>query len=147
MPALPRRFGIERGVEQFLDPCRKQILRRAAPRIAYRPDAARRRTWPRRLLGAYGYFARDGATFTSNAIACERRAPGANGGVGDLGDPEIGRPAVAPGRFCSDAAIRRDQRKLANHWPLRRKQDPEPCPLPRSQRPRQKPDTRRVFAN
>ena len=72
--------------------------------------------------------------------------PGAGGRRGDLGEPEIGRTAVALGRFRRDAPIGRDQRKLALERLLRGEDDAQRRALPRRERRGQHRELGGVFA-
>ena len=93
-------------------------------------------SWPRTAISRVNVLHSADSPWRTS-LACQV----ASGGRGDLGKPEIGRPAVALMRFGGDAAIGRDQRKLAverllrseNHaqrrafpWRGRRGQDGEP---------------------
>ena len=142
----PRRRRVERRVEQLLDPGGIQVFRRAIPGIAQRPDAAIRRARPRRLDGAHGDLARDRAALGRRAVARELRVPRPRGRRRDLGEPEIRRPAVPLTRFGRDAAIGRDQRKLALDRLLRGEDDAQRRALPGRDRRGQDREFGRLFA-
>ena len=113
MQRRPRRRRIERRVEQLLDPCRVQIFRLAVPGIAQGPEAPIGRARSRRLDSAYGDLVGDRGAIRRPAVARELGMPRPRGRRRDLGEPEIRRPAVPLTRFGRDAAVGRDQRKLA----------------------------------
>ena len=146
MQRRPRRRGVERRVEQLLDPCGIQVFRRAIPGIAHGPDASRRRVRPRRLVGADGDVAGDRAALGRRALARELRLPRPRGRRRDLGEPEIGRAAVPLARFGRDAAVGRNQRKLALERLLRGEDDAQRRALPRRDRRGQDRELGRVFA-
>ena len=114
---------------------RFQVLRRGQTLPAV---VARRR----RLVGAHGDFARDRAAPGRRAVARELRVPRARGRRRDLGEPEIGRPAMPVTRAGRDASVRRDQRKLALERLLRDEEDAQGRALPRRDRRRQEPRVR-----
>ncbi len=143
---LPRQRLLERRVEQLLDPCGVEVLRRAVPCIAHGPDALPRRTRRRRCALAHGYLARDRAALRRRAVARELRVPGAHGGRCDLGEPEIRRPAVPLTRSNGDVSIGRDQRKLAIERLLRGEDDTQRRALPRRDRRGQDREPSSVFA-
>ena len=70
----PRQLLADRRVEQLLDPGRIQVFRRAVPRVAQRPDAARRPARPRRRIGAHGDLARASRRPRASRATCLRRA-------------------------------------------------------------------------
>ena len=108
----PRRRGVDRIVEQLLDPCGEQVLVGAIPRVAQRPDASLHRARRRRPVGAHGDLAGDRAAAAALARgSAARHLPAA--GDGHLGEPEVGRSAMPPARSRRDRAVRRDQRQLA----------------------------------
>ncbi len=146
MQGRPRRRRVERRVEQLLDPCGIQVFRRAIPGVAHGPDAPLRSAWPRRLGGAHGDVARDGAALGRGVVARERRAPGPRRRRGDLGDPDIGRPAAPLTRLGRDASVGRDQRKLALERLLRGEDDAQRRALPRRCRRGQDRELGCVFA-
>ena len=119
----------------------------AVPGIAHRPDAALDlRAARRRFVRAHGDFARDRAALGRRVVARERRVPRPHGRRGDLGEPEIGRPAVPLARFGRDASIGRDQRQLALERLLRGEDDAQRRALPRRERRGQDRELGRVFA-
>ena len=146
MQRLPRRRRVERRIEELLDPCGIQVFRRAVPGIAQGPDAPFRRARPRRLAVAHGDLARDRAALGRRAVAREPHLPLPRGRRRDLGEPEIRRPAVPLTRFGRDAAIGRDQRKLALERLLRGEDDAQRRALPRRDRRGQDRELGRVFA-
>ena len=135
MPRLPRRLGVERRVEQFLDPCR--IADFPSRDSSYCAPARR---CPRRARRSGGFGRADGDVAGDRAAAGrrvverQRRVPGARGRRGDLGEPGIGRPAVPVRRFGGDAAIGRDQRKLAAQRLFGDDHDAQRRALPRRER-------------
>src|SRR5262245_65686780 len=113
MQRLPRQRGVERRVEELLDPGGIEVLGLAIPGVAQRPEGSlgRLRSW--RLGCAHSDLVGDCAAFGARAIARELRLPSSAGRRGDLGEPEIGRTAVSLTRFGGDLSIGRDQRTLA----------------------------------
>ena len=101
---------------------------------------------PRPPLRAHGDVARDRAALGRRVVARERRVPGPHGRRGDLGDPEIGRPAVPLARFRRDLSIGRDQRQLALERLLGGEDDAQGRALPRRDRQGQDRKLGRVFA-
>ena len=146
MQRWPRRFHVERCVEELLDPCRIQVFRRPIPCIAQGPDAPLSLAQPRRLVFTHGDFARDRAALRRRAIARELRVPRPHGRRRDLGEPEIRRPAVPLTRFGRDASIGRNQRKLALERLLRGEHDAQRRALPGRDRRGQERELGRVFA-
>src|SRR5262249_57116823 len=76
----------------------------------------------------------------------ELGVPGTGGRRGDLGQPEIRRPAVPLARFGRDVSIGPDQRKLALERLLRGEDDAQRRALPRHERRRQDRELGRVLA-
>src|SRR5262249_28946841 len=134
MQRLPRWRRVERCIEQLLDPCRIQVFGRAIPCIAHRPEAsvALARAW--RLAALDCDLTGNRAALDRCTIARERRAPGSRGWRGDLGEPEIRRPALPVTRRGRDASIGPDQRKLTFKGLLSREDDAQRRPLPRRYR-------------
>ena len=113
---------------------------------------ARARRFPprvraRRLVAEHSDFTRDGAAPGRGAVAVKFYVPRPGGGRCNLGVPEIGRPAMPLLRFGCNAAIGRDQRKLAIERLFRGKNDPQRSALPRRQRRGQDRNPGRIFAN
>ena len=75
-----------------------------------------------------------GAAVGGGVLAHEHRLPRARRGRGDLGEPEIRRPAVPLARCGGDISIRRDQRQLAVERLLRGEDDAQGRALPRRHR-------------
>ena len=74
----PRRRGVERSIEQRLDPRGIQVFGRAAPCVAQGPEGSLRGARARRLAVAHGDLARDGAVSSAGApsrtsFACQVR--------------------------------------------------------------------------
>ena len=65
---------------------------------------------------------------------CRDEKRGAREECGNLGIPEVRRAAMPFTRFGRNAAIGRDQRKLARDWLLRREDDTQRGALPRRDR-------------
>src|SRR5262249_46495735 len=145
MQRLPGERGIERRVEELLDPGGIQVFGLATPCVAQRPEASLGWLQPRRLGTAHGDVARDRAAFGWRALARELRVPGAGGRWGGLGGPEIGRTAGAVPRFGRDVSIGRDQRKLALERLLRDDEDAQRHALPGRERRGQDRELGRVF--
>ena len=134
MPRLPRQLASSGASNSFaihaeyrFSVARFQVLRNGQ----MLPGGAVRR---RRLLGAHDDVVRDRAAAGRRAVARERRVPRPRGRRGNLGEPEIRRPAVPLARFGRDAAIGRDQRKLALERLLRGDEDAQRRALPRRDR-------------
>ena len=113
MQRRPRRRRIERRVEELLDPCGIQVLRRAVPCIAQRPDTPRSRARRRCLCSAHGDFSRDCAALRRRAVAREFGVPRPHGRRRNFGEIKIRRSAMPLARLGGDVSIGRDQRKLA----------------------------------
>ena len=132
--------AVERRVEQLLDPGRKQIFVGAIPVGAQRPNAAGRRSRPRRCVVVHGDLARDRA-----APGCRELAPATSPAQAHRlrrTSNRAGRRARA--RFDGDAAVGRDQRKLAVERLFGGKQDAQRRAFPRRERRRQHRDLGRV---
>src|SRR5262245_44937912 len=127
MQGGPRRRRIERRIEKFLHPCRKQIFCRTIPCIAKRPHGACCRAWPRRFVATHG-------DLTRTVAACERRPPCPGGGGLHLGKPEIWWAAEALTRFRRHVSIRPNQREFALDRALGGKDDSQGRAFPRRNR-------------
>src|ERR1700712_5437856 len=101
VPDLPVQVLLRRRVEQFGDPGREQRLVGGVPAIAHLPDGPCRNP-ELRLLAADGDLAGKGVAIPA---ARKRRAPGAGGGCGDLGEPGIWRTVVTVGGFDGRSAV------------------------------------------
>jgi hypothetical protein len=130
---LPRQLLVERRVEQLLDPYRVEVLCRACPGIAQRPDALSVARW-RGLLALHHDVAGDFSAFRRSVRARELRLPGAGGRRGGLGEPEIGRPPKTLVRFGRDLSLRRNQSQLTFRRLLHREHDAQRRTAPRRDR-------------
>ena len=142
----PRRLLVERGVEQLLDPGRKQIFRPAIPRRAQRPEA------PGVARGGAGLSRATAMSrvilphSAGSVVARQRRVPGPRGRRGHLGEPDVRRPVEPVVRFDGDAAVGRDQRQLAVERLFGGEDDAQRRALPRRERRGQDREPDRVVA-
>ena len=134
MHRLPRRRFVERRVEQLSRSTRS----RDSPSRGSRHRAPARRPC-RRAASAAALRCTTMSRVTvlhsaRCAVAHEHRLPGARGGRGDFGEPEIGRAAMPVARCGRDISVRRDQRQLAVERLLRGEDDAQGRALPRRHR-------------
>ncbi len=134
MQRRPRRRRIERRVEELFDPRGIQVLRRAVPCIAQRPDTPRSRARRQCLSRAHGDFSRDCAALRSRAVAREFGMPRPHGRRRNFGEIKIGGPAMPLARLGGDVSIGRDQRKLAIERLVRGEDNAQRRALPRCDR-------------